>query len=50
MNNKLKVYLDTNIISHLDAPHKPEEMRYNRIFWDLLKTGDYVMFIFLMLH
>jgi predicted nucleic acid-binding protein len=33
------MYLDTSVISHLDAPDVPEKMRDTRKFWEALKTG-----------
>jgi len=38
---KLKLYLDTSVISHLDAPHKPNEMTETLAFWEILKSGKY---------
>lgn len=38
---KLKLYLDTSVISHLDAPDTPEKMAETLAFWDILKTGKY---------
>ena len=38
---KLKLYLDTSVISHLDAPHKPNEMAETLAFWEILKSGKY---------
>ena len=35
---KLKLYLDTSVISHLDAPHKPNEMVETLALWEYLKT------------
>ena len=34
---KLKLYLDTSVISHLDAPHKPNEMVETLALWEYLK-------------
>jgi predicted nucleic acid-binding protein len=38
---KLKLYLDTSVISHLDAPDTPEKMAETLAFWNILKTGKY---------
>lgn len=34
---KLKIYLDTSVISHLDAPDTPEKMKDTLEFWEILK-------------
>jgi predicted nucleic acid-binding protein len=39
--NKLKIYLDTNIISCLDAPETPERMIYTQRFWESVKNDRY---------
>ncbi|GBR76284.1 hypothetical protein NO2_0856 [Candidatus Termititenax persephonae] len=36
MRKLLKIYLDTSVISHLDANDVPEKMSDTRKFWDLL--------------
>ena len=38
---KLKLYLDTSVISHLDAPDAPEKTAETLAFWEILKTGKY---------
>ena len=38
---KLKLYLDTSVISHLDAPDTPEKTAETLAFWEILKTGKY---------
>ena len=38
---KLKLYLDTSVISHLQAPDTPEKMTETQTFWEILKTGKY---------
>jgi len=38
---KQKIYLDTSVISHLDAPDAPEKMANTRELWKLLKAGVY---------
>ena len=39
--DKLKIYIDTNVISCLDAPETPERMIYTQRFWDSVKNGKY---------
>jgi predicted nucleic acid-binding protein len=38
---KLKLYLDTSVISHLDASDTPEKMAETLAFWKILRTGIY---------
>ena len=38
---KLKIYLDTSVISHLDAPDVPEKQDDTRKLWDDIKIGKY---------
>jgi len=38
---KAKVYLDTSVISHLDATDTPEKMNVTHLLWDELKSGKY---------
>jgi len=38
---KLKIYLDTSVISHLQHEDTPEKMRDTLLFWDELKAGKY---------
>ncbi|MCL2254708.1 MAG: PIN domain nuclease [Lachnospiraceae bacterium] len=42
---KPKVYLDTSVISHLDATDTPEKMNDTLLFWEELKTGRYHVII-----
>jgi predicted nucleic acid-binding protein len=42
---KLKIYLDTSVISHLDAPDTPEKMADTLKLWDEIKDGKYKAFI-----
>lgn len=37
---KIKVYLDTSVISYLDQQDAPEKMQETREIWEILKTGD----------
>lgn len=41
---KLKLYLDTSVISHLDAPDVPEKEADTRRLWEEIKTGKYDIF------
>ena len=38
---KLKIYLDTSTISHLDAPDRTDRMADTQKLWDLIKSGAY---------
>ena len=42
---KFSIYLDTSIISHLQADDVPEKMAITRKFWDNVKTGEYEVYI-----
>ena len=42
---KLKIYLDTSVISHLDVPDAPEKQEDTRRLWELIKSGEYEVFI-----
>jgi len=42
---KLKIYLDTSTISHLEAFDVPEKMSDTHKLWDLLKAGIHNIFI-----
>ena len=39
--NKLKIYLDTSVISHLDAPDTPEKMDDTKKLWEEFKQEKY---------
>ena len=39
--NKYKIYLDTSVISHLDAPDTPEKMADTLKLWRKLERGEY---------
>jgi len=43
--NKLKIYLDTSIISHLEAEDTPEKMQDTVAFWQELIRGQYIVTI-----
>ena len=38
---KLKLYLDTSVVSHLDAPDTPEKMADTLTLWEELKARKY---------
>ena len=38
---KPKIYLDTSVISCLDAPETPERMIHTQLFWETAKAGKY---------
>ena len=42
---KLKIYIDTSVISHLDAPDVPDKMEDTRKLWDAIKAGKFEVFI-----
>jgi predicted nucleic acid-binding protein len=42
---KLKIYLDTSVISHLQAYDVPEKMAKTLKFWESLVDGDYEAYI-----
>lgn len=42
---KLKIYLDTSVISHLQADDVPEKMAITCKLWDDIKTGEYEVYI-----
>ncbi len=45
VTNKVKVYLDTSVISYLDQQDAPEKMKETREVWDCLKTDKYDIYI-----
>ena len=42
---KLRIYLDTSVISHLEQEDVPEKMEQTRKLWDILKVGKYEVII-----
>ena len=44
-NRKIKVYLDTSVISYLDQQDAPEQMEETREVWERIKAGQYEVFI-----
>lgn len=45
MNEKLKVYLDTSVISYLKQEDSPEKMESTIKLWELFKTGKYDLYL-----
>jgi len=45
MANKVKIYLDTSVISHLRALDSPERMTDTVRLWENLKAGIYEVVI-----
>ncbi len=41
MKKKLKIYIETSIISHLDAPDRPDWMAETRKLWKSVVMGKY---------
>jgi predicted nucleic acid-binding protein len=42
---KLKIYLDTSVISHLDAPDTPDKQEDTRKLWKAIQAGEYEVFL-----
>ncbi len=42
---KLRIYLDTSVISHLEQEDVPEKMEQTRKVWEIFKTGKYEVVI-----
>ncbi|MDR0539451.1 MAG: PIN domain nuclease, partial [Spirochaetaceae bacterium] len=42
---KLRLYLDTSVISYLDQTDSPEKMAETRLFWEKLKAGEFEIVI-----
>jgi len=42
---KLKIYLDTSVISHLQADDVPEKMAITQKFWNEVKAGEYEIYV-----
>ena len=42
---KLKIYLDTSVISHLDAPDVPDREADTKRLWERVKAGEFEVFI-----
>ena len=43
--NKMKIYLDTSVISYLDQQDAPERMKETQEIWELFKRGQYEIYI-----
>lgn len=43
--NKMKIYLDTSVISYLDQEDAPERMQETQEIWNLLKENKYEIYI-----
>lgn len=43
--NKLKIYLDTSVISYLDQQDSPEQMKETQGVWNLFIKGRYEIYI-----
>ena len=42
---RLKLYLDTSVISHLSTQDTPEKMAETLVLWDNIKSNKYTVFI-----
>jgi len=42
---KLKIYLDTSVISHLQADDVPEKMEITKKFWNEVKSNEFEVYI-----
>ena len=42
---KLKIYLDTSVISHLDAPDTPDKMNDTLKLWEEIRQEEYNVYI-----
>ena len=45
MLKKLKIYLDTSVISYLDQPERLEKWEETKKFWSEIKLGKYDIYI-----
>lgn len=43
--DKMKIYLDTSVISYLDQKDAPERMKKTQEIWEFLKKGQYDIYI-----
>lgn len=43
--NRIKIYLDTSVISYLDQKDAPEKMKETQDVWKLFKNGVYEVYI-----
>lgn len=44
--NRIKIYLDTSVISYLDQQDAPERMKETQEIWELFKKGQYEIYIY----
>ena len=44
-SKKIRVYLDTSVVSYLDQQDAPEKMAETKEVWERIKDGDYEVFI-----
>jgi len=44
-SKKIRVYLDTSVVSYLDQQDAPEKMSETKEVWDKIKEGNYEVFI-----
>jgi predicted nucleic acid-binding protein len=42
---RLKIYLDTSVISHLDAPDVPDREADTKRLWEEIRKGTFEVFI-----
>lgn len=42
---KLRIYLDTSVVSHLDTPDVPDKQADTRKLWECIKAGEYEVFL-----
>ncbi len=45
MNRKLKVYLDTSVISYLEQEDVPEKMADTKRLWEMFKEGKWDVYL-----
>lgn len=45
MDSKIKVYLDTSVISYLAQQDAPAEMALTQQVWEKIKSGKYDVYI-----
>lgn len=45
MKNKIRIYLDTSVISYLDQKDSPDKMRETQEVWEILKENKYEIVI-----
>ena len=43
--NKIRIYLDTSVISYLDQQDMPDRMKDTQLVWELLKSQEYEVII-----